>query len=87
MSKALETARALVKMLEEQENEAKAGMELSALKPGERFETELGKFIVLDQDKEHGWTKVIQVNFYTEDTVAGPGLPGGQYGYQWPCGF
>ena len=31
MSKALETARALVKMLEEQENTAKTGVELSAL--------------------------------------------------------
>ena len=71
MSKALETARALVKMLEEQENEAKVGVELSALEPGERFETELGKFIVLDRDKEHGWTKVIQDNFYTEDVKFG----------------
>lgn len=74
MSKALETARALVKMLEEQEITAKTrktGTELSNLEPGERFETELGKFIVLDQDREHGWTKVIQDNFYTEDVKFG----------------
>lgn len=71
MSKALETARALVKMSEEQENTAKTGVELSALEPGERFETELGRFIVLDQDREHGWTKVIQDNFYTEDVEFG----------------
>ncbi len=71
MNKALEAARALVKMLEEQENETKAGVELSELQPGERFETELGKFIVLDQDREHGQTKVIQDNFYTEDVKFG----------------
>ena len=74
MSKALEAARALVKMLEEQENTAKTiktGTELSNLEPGERFETELGRFIVLDQDREHGWTKVIQDNFYTEDVKFG----------------
>lgn len=71
MSKALEAARALVKLLEEQENKVKAGVELSALEPGERFGTELGKFIVLDQDREHGWTKVIQDNFYTKDVKFG----------------
>lgn len=71
MSKALETARALVKMLEKQENTAKTGVELSTLEPGERFETELGRFIVLEQDREHGWTKVIQDNFYTEDVKFG----------------
>lgn len=71
MNKTLEAARALVKMLEEQENEVKAGVELSTLEPGEKFETELGKFIVLDQDSEHGQTKVIQEKIFIEDVKFG----------------
>ena len=38
---------------------------LSDLKPGERFDTELGKFIVLGHD--NGVTKVLQDDFFAED--------------------
>ena len=38
---------------------------LSDLKPGERFNTELGKFIVLGHD--NGVTKVLQDDFFAED--------------------
>ena len=69
MSKALDAARALVKMLEEQEK--MAGVELSTLKPGDKFETQVGKFIVLDHDSERGWTKVIQEGFFKEDVKFG----------------
>ena len=49
---------------EEEEKEAK-GVLLGDLKPGERFNTELGKFIVLGH--ENGTTKVIQDDFFEED--------------------
>ena len=60
MSKALEIARALVKVLEKSENNT----ELADLKPGEKFRTEIGNFIVLDH--ENGQTKVLQEKFYAE---------------------
>ena len=46
MSKALEIARALVKVLEKSENNT----ELADLKPGEKFKTEIGNFIVLNHE-------------------------------------
>ena len=61
MSKALEIARALVKVLEKSENNT----ELADLKPGEKFKTEIGNFIVLDH--ENGQTKVLQEKFCAED--------------------
>lgn len=75
MSRELDMARELVKMLEEKEN-AKAVksddktsnmVQLSELKPGDRFETEIGKMIVLGHDEASGTTKVIQDNFFEED--------------------
>ena len=44
---------------------------LSELKPGSVFGTELGEFIVLDQDSEYGCTKVITKNLYAEDVRFG----------------
>ena len=44
---------------------------LSELKPGSVFETELGEFIVLDQDSEYGCTKVITKNLYAENVEFG----------------
>ena len=61
MSKALEIARELVKVLEKGENNT----ELADLKPGEKFKTEIGNFIVLDH--ENGKTKVLQEKFCAED--------------------
>ena len=49
---------------EEEEKEAKVVL-LEDLKPGERFNTELGKFIVLGH--ENGTTKVIQDDFFEDD--------------------
>lgn len=74
MSKALEAARALVKMLEEQENGQSgiqevvnpARVKLGELNRGDKFDTELGRFIVLDQtcsDPEYGETLVIMEDF------------------------
>ena len=61
MSKALEITRALVKVLEKSENNT----ELADLKPGEKFKTEIGNFIVLNH--ENGQTKVLQEKFCAED--------------------
>lgn len=44
---------------------------LSELKPGSVFETELGEFIVLDQDSEYGCTMVITKNLYAENVEFG----------------
>ena len=49
------------------ESETKNTVKLEDLQPGDRFNTEIGKFIVLDHDKECGWTKVIQDNFFESD--------------------
>ena len=62
MNKALEAARALVKMLEENEKKTKA--ELSTLNPGEVFKIGEHDFIVLAQ--EEGQTKVISKGFMTK---------------------
>ena len=61
MSKALEIERELVKVFEKGENNT----ELADLKPGEKFKTEIGNFIVLDH--ENGQTKVLQEKFCAED--------------------
>ena len=53
---------AIISEVEEKETK---GVLLGDLKPGERFNTELGKFIVLGH--ENGTTKVIQDDFFEED--------------------
>ena len=63
MSKELEVARALVKMLEEREQSNK--VKLESLKAGETFYIGENGYIVL---KHHeGKTKVISRNFIAED--------------------
>ena len=47
------------------EQEKPTGVELGSLNPGDRFNTEIGKFIVLGH--ENGVTKVIQDDFFEED--------------------
>lgn len=42
-------------------------VKLSELMPGDRFDTELGNFIVLEHDMDNGWTKVIQDDFFAEN--------------------
>lgn len=64
MNKALEAARALVKMLEEQ-TECGNKVELSTLNPGETFKISGHDFIVLAQ--EEGQTKVISKDFMAKD--------------------
>lgn len=63
MSKELETARALVKMLEEREQSNK--VELASLKAGETFCIGKNDYIVLEQHE--GKTKVISKDFIAED--------------------
>lgn len=63
MSKALEMAREIVKLLEETEKANK--VQLSKLKPGEVFKIGEHDFIVLEQ--KNGATKVISKGFMTED--------------------
>lgn len=69
----LEKALELVELLKSEigdsatEPEKPFGVQLKNLEPGDRFDTEIGKFIVLDHDKECGWTKVIQDNFFESD--------------------
>jgi len=48
-------------------SQKKGMVELSTLKPGDRFDTEIGKMIVLNHDEAAGTTKVIQDDFYAED--------------------
>lgn len=67
MSKELEAARALAKMLEEKENAGK--VELSTLKPGEVFKVAEHDFIVLEQ--QEGQTEVISKVFMAEDVFFG----------------
>ena len=47
------------------EKEKPTGVELGSLSPGDRFDTEIGKFIVLGH--ENGVTKVIQDDFFETD--------------------
>lgn len=63
MSKELEAARALVKMLEEREQNNK--VKLESLKAGETFCIGENDYIVLEQHE--GKTKVISKNFIAED--------------------
>lgn len=63
MSKELETARALVKMLEEREQSNK--VKLESLKAGETFCIGEDDYIVLEQHE--GKTKVISKDFIAED--------------------
>lgn len=63
MSKALEAARALVKMLEENEHTGK--VELSTLNPGETFKVGEHDFIVLEQ--MDGTTAVISKEFMVKN--------------------
>ena len=74
MSRELDAARELVKMLEEKENAQavecadKTGMvELSSLAPGETFKIGKQDFIVLEQKVELSQTMVISKGFMAED--------------------
>ena len=68
MRNLLEIARELVAAIEAQENENNVKqIALGDLQPGDRFNSELGKFIVLDHDVNSGCTKVILDNFLEED--------------------
>lgn len=50
-------------------SQKKDTVELSTLKAGDRFDTEIGKMIVLGHDEASGTTKVIQDDFFMEDIV------------------
>ncbi len=63
MSKALDLARALVNELENEESKSK--VMLSEIPVGEKFATDIGKFIVLEQCGE--CTKVITEELFRED--------------------
>ena len=65
MSKALDMAREIVKLLEEAEKANK--VQLSGLKPGEVFKIGENDFIVLEQ--KNGAAKVISKGFMAEDIV------------------
>lgn len=65
MSKALDMAREIVKLLEEAEKANK--VQLSELKPGEVFKIGKHDFIVLEQ--KNGAAKVISKDFMAEDIV------------------
>lgn len=65
MSKALDMAREIVKLLEEAEKANK--VQLSGLKPGEVFKIGENDFIVLEQ--KNGATKVISKGFMAENIV------------------
>ena len=68
MSKELDMARELVKMLEEKENMYPANrVELSTLNPGETFKIGEYDFIVLEQ--KQGQTVVISKGFMTENVT------------------
>ena len=67
MSKELDMARELVKMLEEKENAQTDKVELSALNPGETFKVGKHDFVVLEQ--KQGQTMVTSKGFMAEDVV------------------
>ena len=70
MSKELEAARELVKMLEEKEKARK--VQLSVLKPGETFKMTGHDFIVLEHDYlEDGYTAVICKDFWKKGVKFG----------------
>lgn len=64
MSKILELAEELVNLIKSQ---GEGQVELSTLKPGEKFKNDLGTFIVLEQ--EEGITRVIQEGFYEKNVI------------------
>ena len=67
MSKELDMARELVKILEEKENAQTDKVELSTLNPGEKFKVGEHDFIVLEQ--KQGLTKVVSKGFMAEEVV------------------
>ena len=67
MSKALDMAREIVKLLEEAEKANK--VQLAKLKPGEVFKIGKHDFIVLEQDIRNHTTKVISKGFMAESIV------------------
>lgn len=67
MSKELETARELVRLLEEKENNSK--VELKSLESGDTFKIREHEFIVLEQFGEK--TKVISKNLLVENVIFG----------------
>ena len=67
MSKELDMARELVKILEEKENAQTDKVELSTLNPGETFKIGEHDFIVLEQ--KQGQTMVISKGFMADDVV------------------
>lgn len=67
MSKELDAARELVKMLEEREKANK--VELSTLNCGDTFKIGEHDFIVLKRDMQNHTTKVISKGFMAEDVV------------------
>ena len=75
MKEILEKAKELVKMLEEKEVEGQAEqnkkgqVQLSELKPGDKFNTGIGKFIVLEQ--VDGQTKITTQKLYKENVEFG----------------
>ena len=76
MSRELDAARELVKILEEKENaqavkcaDNTRKVELSTLAPGETFKIEEHDFIVLEQKVELSQTMVISKGFMAEDVV------------------
>ena len=67
MSKELDMARELVKILEEKENAQMDKVELSTLNPGETFKVGKHDFIVLEQ--KQGQAMVISKGFMADDVV------------------
>ena len=64
MKQMLEKAKELVKMLQAAVDEEQQ-VKLSALKPGDKFATDIGEFIVLEQLE--GQTKVITAKLFKEN--------------------
>lgn len=75
MSRILDMARELVMILEETESKSAAIhnelVRLGDLAPGDKFDTALGKFVVLDQNYECGQTKVVQLDFFKKSIKFG----------------
>ena len=77
MKEIREKLEELIKLVEEKSQKCSCAgapkkptlYELASLKPGDRFDTEIGKMVVLGHDEASGTTKVIQDDFYKEDVV------------------
>lgn len=67
----IENLKVVVAELEGMENSSVAnnGVRIGDLSRGDKFENVIGKFIVLENDKEQGWVKVQQDCFYESDVV------------------